>query len=131
MKYYTPEIEEFYVGFEFEVYTTQGTGHHNEIDLSSGKWKPFKLRDYWDLPEVRDSKFTNKTGIRVKYLDKEDIESLGFRHFQLSKYNLDPYSLERIGIDNKICIRYFGESIFYGKVKNISELRRLLIQLGL
>ncbi len=55
-KYYTPSIEEFHVGFEYEFF------HNNE-------WRKqtFSLIDGWPK-DLKDSK--------VKYLDQEDIEGL-------------------------------------------------------
>lgn len=74
-KYYTPSIEEFHVGFEYE---TKISSNHDE-------WMAIKIispnqslslcgtyRDDWELELVR----VDET--RVKYLDKEDIEELGF-----------------------------------------------------
>ena len=72
-KYYTPDISEFHVGFECEyevsdiwesiIIGIEGAGHYNDI------WC-FEFSDY--------SNAINTKSIRVKYLDKEDIESLGF-----------------------------------------------------
>ena len=57
--YYTPEISEFHVGFEYEVFD--------------------KLHNIWN----KENNFFLQQGdfkdeIRVKYLDQFDIESLGF-----------------------------------------------------
>jgi hypothetical protein len=66
-KYYTPEIEEFHVGFEYEIL--------NDPRTDNG----------WDK-EVVDENSTLKyfngehADYRVKYLDREDIESLGWLH---------------------------------------------------
>jgi hypothetical protein len=69
--YYTPEIEEFHVGFEYEWFdgsswnkVTQEIFDGGLFDNGDGE-HPFE----YQLSDV---------GIRVKYLDKEDIESLGF-----------------------------------------------------
>lgn len=67
-KYYTPEIEEFYVGFEFEM-----------LHVNSEEWLKKTVKGYKEIRyvELLPNKF------RVKYLDREDIESLGFEF----KYN--------------------------------------------
>jgi hypothetical protein len=138
-KYYTPSIEEFYVGFECEV-----------KDLS-GNFIPF---------------IHNKESIcfadifRVKYLDKEDIESLGFTH--LPKKSLkgltERFSIEglhkrlneeyddtmwwnvyleyspdikRVIIKGDISNGEYNEKFFEGVIKNKSELKVLLKQLGI
>lgn len=59
-KYYTPSIEEFHVGFEFEL-----------KDPITQIWVKFIFEE--------DKLWFIKSNIsRVKYLNKEDIESLGF-----------------------------------------------------
>lgn len=65
--YYTPKIEEFCIGFEYEQAL---------VDT------------YWNISEWKKTIFLQNTDFnnlikyinfnRVKYLDKEDIESLGF-----------------------------------------------------
>ena len=60
-KYYTPEIEEFHVGFEYEYkYNDKG-------------WTQKVYEPHFEVDKIEAEKYC-----RVKYLDKEDIESLGF-----------------------------------------------------
>ena len=64
-KYYIPEIEEFHVGFEVETMSSKTNDWVNytiTVDDCLGTW---------DI-------FLTKT--RIKYLDREDIESLGWKH---------------------------------------------------
>lgn len=75
-KYYTPKIEEFHVGFEYEYQDM--LPHGGSVDWFKGIFKTddsleliFKSNDWYDLP-------------RVKYLDREDIESLGFTYDKTS-----------------------------------------------
>ena len=93
--------------------------------------------------------------LRIKYLDKEDIESLGFKH----DYNIEPipnretcpvfegYILDRqleteeawelfLFEDNEVWIYYTkkcaGEGyVFKGNIKNISELKKVLTMLNI
>ena len=128
-KYYTPEIEEFHVGFEFE--------YRGGVDA---KWER-KVFTSWDNTEynswVRVSEnIPNSVApifYRVKYLDKEDIESLGwkplnekFDYFKLNTHKLC------LNTDNNICI-YDDcmDIVFNGTVKNKSELKRLMKQLSI
>ena len=71
-KYYTPTIEEFCVGFEYE--RMNGDKWCKDIispnDLCSG-------RD--GLENEFEEIYRKLRDVRVKYLDKEDIESLGFK----------------------------------------------------
>ena len=66
-KYYTPEIEEFHVGFEYEEQVEPGKWAWNTCHPNTFE----KLYD-WDSMDML------KIRTRVKYLDQEDIESLGF-----------------------------------------------------
>lgn len=73
-KYYIPEIEELYVGFECEILSSYG--------YQKGVWPKVLREDTltgFELAEIKDIlRTTNGTSIRVKYLDQEDIESLGW-----------------------------------------------------
>jgi hypothetical protein len=70
-KYYTPDLTEFRIGFECEKYNPILDGH--QIDVSKkGTWSKY-ITDKW-FPRIDPSWF------RVKYLDEEDIESIGFKH---------------------------------------------------
>lgn len=129
-KYYTPKIEEFHVGFEYEgLMTMRGHQSWSENDYSLNT----------DL-DVYDE-------LRVKYLDKEDIEELGFKHLKKSiddwfelegDFNLGSWTSYKIQIhygyhDHILSINAIdrpGEhKLFEGVIKNKSELIKLLIQL--
>lgn len=131
-KYYTPEIEEFCVGLEVEV---------NQIDSN---WKSYG----WEKEKV-EKDFNFKLAFeyiglyRIKYLDKQDIESFGFVE---DKSNSDQYrlNLELVKDDyiygvvlydtTQICIykyKHKEDIIFHGKIKNKTEFKKLLIQLGI
>jgi hypothetical protein len=120
--YYTPSIEEFHVGFEFEV-------------NCDNDWIKESL---YSNEQVNVLPFMNTNNIRVKYLDKEDIESLGWTDGEthgLSGYVLnyatdDSYQMY-YDKDNQFTQIYNWDSkiIFEGIIKNKSELKRLLKQL--
>jgi hypothetical protein len=94
-KYYTPTLEEFHIGFEYETYN-MSCGGYVIMDFSDGKytfetvkeptdhmWFKDKFRlpkmpidTVSDLKEI-DSRI-KENRIRVKYLDKEDLEDIGF-----------------------------------------------------
>ena len=136
-KYYTPEIEEFNVGFEYERIVS---GMEYGKTIYDGF---YSIRAYdWDTSIEEDIKDGE---IRVKYLDKEDIESLGWKfikqhpgttNFDFEKgecsLNFDPE------FGNKWNLRiYDGEdqdsefNYFSGYIKNKSELIKLLKQLSI
>jgi hypothetical protein len=121
-KYYTPTREEFCEGFLYEY---NGSKDLDLWNLMSHSYKTAEL-----FPEGAFS----GSKIRVKYLDREDIESLGFeKHKRIDNY----YMLDDLIIrlkNNKILIFQYDEYtidklLFEGTVKNKSELKRLLKQL--
>jgi hypothetical protein len=118
-KYYTPEIEEFHVGFEFE-YRNIG-----------GEWevRSYPVDSYVHITQS----LIDIDCIRVKYLDREDIESFGFdfkgywiREEEGSIYHNDLYGLTYFNGTKTICIwermqqGLEGENYFRGKIKNKS-----------
>jgi hypothetical protein len=130
-KYYTPEIEEFCIGFEYE------REDYGEEDV----WKKEILDFEYGWLEISQNFHKDK---RVKYLDQEDIESLGFKLDPIRSYfnyrnsfSLinEPYklSLDHIYNENRVILRahkvdYPTKTLFEGTIKNLSELRKLLKQ---
>ena len=121
--YYTPSIEEFHIGFEYKEY-----------QFLTKDWKTVKC-EFIKPDTTIDPKW-----FKVKYLDKEDIESLGWTDGEthgLSGYVLnyatdDSYQMY-YDKDNQFTQIYNWNSkiIFEGIIKNKSELKRLLKQLGI
>jgi len=130
-KYYIPSIEEFHVGFEYEIVLPQ-----------------------WEIQEFRSTimgvnedlyaieKCLKLNRIRVKYLYKEDIESLGFEetiddtegNTWYKKDRIKLCFVEGLNFNIEICDNYaskLNDTIFKGIVKNKSELKKLLKQLGI
>ncbi len=130
-KYYTPAIEEFYVGFEYEVFY-------------KGEWKKTSVphhsigSDF--IFEIKDVSHWN-TGPkpRVSYLTKEDIEAEGFEFikrydglsgmwrevFRKGDLVLDFYGDQKVLISNGMSYEDY-DCYFHGIVKNRSELRKIL-----
>lgn len=143
-KYYIPTVEEFYIGFEHEI-------------LYKGKFEPLTVTSWPDFEDIHYA--LNLDSVRVKYLDREDIESLGFKfkesakslndtssHFfdiytlandiQLSHYNWYTGSSDTDYIEHRgVRIIYLPDNVdmvmFRGNIKNKSELVKLLKQLGI
>ena len=129
-KYYIPEISEFFVGFEYER-------------MNGDKWENSEFSEndcYGTLAEGYENEFEeiNKgiRTVRVKYLDEEDIKSLGFIPGltwvkQHERYDKGEYCIQLIG-DGKITIyEYMGKVLFHGKIKNVSELKKVLQMLDI
>lgn len=149
--YYTPTIEEFHVGFEFEF---------SGLD---GHWKPYPFEKQiifknkeesginnglftleWVGNIFSESKLDLSQRLRVKYLDKEDIQSFGWvlkeeitrqQIYCFEKtINGDKYTLtlwEEVIPQIKIEVHDYYDIIHSVFIKNKSELKRLLKQLNI
>ena len=162
-KYYTPDIEEFHVGFEFEhniatitpaIFDFSKEGAVTRLDDKAEDiwdkkvWSAednmtwFNVKHFcdkpmeWSVPDI----------IRVKYLDTNDIESLGFKKSGLGsdKTTLKMFSGEGKELKGYWITHHFANQEteivdtrlefhlmkFSGKIKNKSELKRILKQIG-
>ncbi len=138
-KYYTPELEEFHVGFEFESKrgAYDGTVKTKE-QFDNEKWQ-YDFCSEGEFPYIeRALTGTNsKNGlchIRVKYLDREDIEGSGFKQGKLPyQFFSDLLTMIKLAKDEtySISANVDDQCLFYGKIKNKSELKKLLKQLGI
>jgi hypothetical protein len=146
-KYYIPSIEEFHVGFEYERVSYGGKLLPGSPIIK--EWhKEILSDDAFDWNDVTDVYNEGKqcTDIRVKCLDQSDIESLGFLQHSESKYHYfkggertykdyiyeishreDSHFTQVIANTNP----KFSRLLFEGTIKNISELKVLLKQLGI
>ena len=144
-KYYKPELDEIYTAPDL-FYTGEGL-FSDKILIN-----PFLYRSKEVSFDLRD--VLNLNIVLVKYLDKEDIESFGFI---CTGYNSDGYKFQNIiddylfydidynPEDSELIIEKFYQSkliahktgeynsntLFHGFIKNKSELKVLLKQLGL
>jgi len=125
-KYYTPELEELYIGFEYQQFS------HLE-----GKWNDMIL-DYVHFITILEEEESDwsEHHIRVKYLDREDIASLGFEHlgsgwFEKDIYRIRKWSEQEIDVYlwHTLDASMPEHLIFRGEIKNRSELKQLLKQL--
>lgn len=132
-KYYTPDISEFHIGFEYEWF-----------DDETKKWVKEPTPEEISLEDYQGQ----ESWYRVKYLDREDIESLGFRYcgsdkdgksfenyskeeWYLHHYNYHPE--EEVDLQVRIFHQTpkYSHKTFNGIIKNKSELERILKQLGI
>lgn len=175
-KYYTPNVEEFYIGFEYQIkdpavrdwdkeFACKEDFLGHDISCNPGDYykinfgwvnKIFQINDSISKDDINYIQINNilepkLTDFRVKYLDQEDIESLGFilkgksidLWFERKKIYLrdDGHHLQNIKLQYgkhdqrlKITFHYTAgeEQIhFEGTIKNKSELKKLLKQLGI
>ncbi len=124
-KYYTPSIEEFHVGFEYET----------SLKDNPNKWNKRSFSIYTDGIILNDS-LQGKCEMvsRVKYLDKSDIESCGWEFTDKGIF-IGNDSLTWITENNKshIGIRNVltHEVFFNGTIKNKSELKKIMKQINI
>ena len=166
-KYYTPTIEEFCEGFQYEK-RVNTVGEEVEAYFAldgeivkipnyvctEEDWagKEFSLSN---SKEQDIEKLLEEGRLRVKYLDREDIEGFGFKHMGDDRdgKNLIHYQKElkdalwviydyryRLNEDAKeaeLPIRIFKadprywDNVFLGTIKNKHELKRVLTMLGI
>jgi len=140
-KYYTPELSEFYIGFEFYEENIGGDLVQKTIGSVSMLLKINK-----ELNEFKDEE-DEEQPIRVKYLDREDIESLGFidsdwivpkagGSWRIIVRNFDLPCERIVTVLTKNHVRDgsgdFKElpMLYRAKIKNKSELEKILKQIG-
>ena len=117
--YYTPEISEFHVGFEYEEY-----------QFLERNWKIVKC-EFIKPDTIIDPKW-----FRVKTLDQSDIESLGWR-FGTNDYvfpenkNVTYGQYKLLFNNNELEIIHLSGTLFRGIIKNKSELIKLMQQLNI
>jgi|GEM_PF-2795386 len=143
--YYTPKAQEFYHGFEYERKDSNDKWHPKKFDLEND-WQDIAVEMYASVSHY----------IRVKHLDRTDIEGEGWRNkvddiFTIGVTDLDPeiespfYLLAKtkMGKDNEYIIWNMFEGgyikdaidkskvIFYGTILNKSELKFQMARLGI
>ena len=135
-KYYTPSLDEFYVGFEYQKYIPS---YKDYVTITVNKVDITSIPNYY-------SSGVDDTCLRIKYLDQEDIESLGWipgianiEGKEIDCYGINNIVITSITKDHKLDISYIStiggksslQRIFRGVVKNKSELKKLMKQLGI
>lgn len=124
-KYYQPKIEEFHEGFLYQEM------------LSDKTWMDMKFEVEYGYPPIEHT--------RVKHLNQEDIESVGWDEDFESKgrFTLGEYVLYRFRNDGLLTIKkgysyekhgtsFYGfDILFEGTIKNKSQLMQVMEMLGI
>ena len=146
-EYYTPSIEEFHPGFEYEISNYMLVGTLRIRPKEEWFKEVFNNHSVYklDLIEYILKMGTEKI-VRVKYLDKADIKELGItlNEWFISKgdiggtWKITAPGLESsptIYIHSRDFIRNgsgdYTTSVMRFKIKNISELKVILKQVGI
>jgi hypothetical protein len=138
--YYAPSTEDFYYGFEFEVYNDP---HKYCIEGQSEGWKQISMGMGGLGNIINIQKLILDKQIRVKFLDAQDILDLGYnatfsgycikdrifiQHVPVSEFN----NIPSIRIYKSSTLRGgFDREYFVGTVKNKSELKKIISQISL
>lgn len=138
-KYYTPTTEEFHIGFEYEMF------EDFDVPFAEKAWHKliYGINGTHNPETLTYPLGGNMDNIRVKYLDREDIESLGWEHDMTTKKDGEHYNIGHtmtvrywfmIHKENHIHIWDANSRLggtFIGILKNKSELKRIMNQLNI
>lgn len=162
-KYYTPELEEFHYGFEYQLF------EDFDVPGEEKKWHDMEFglhgTDNPESPACLSTCQIEFNLVRVKHLDREDIEELGFVFNETTTQAMggdsgavmafDMLNMEMPRGSRNILENFYmtyavptnwvliwnvskmlnsddiNHTRFCGKVKNKSELKRILNQIGL
>lgn len=146
-KYYTPDIEDLFVGYECEMQWSCGY---------DPTWTPYTIRvtdeegAYGEIGFTFDMLDDGASAVRTKYLSQEDIEGLGWEYDEDSirqlpllrfvKYESgrvcnalwldeDEHTIDIIENNFNGGGGYF--TIFKGECKSINELRKIMKMIGI
>lgn len=123
-KYYTPKMSDFHLGFEFEE------------KIAEDIWHPRTFLFKWFKEDII-LKLLDKNKIRVKHLDREDIESLKWKYISKYEYkkektnHLFNYELYISKNNQIIYINHGQRTLFEGAIKNKSELKKIMQMLNI
>jgi hypothetical protein len=135
-KYYTPKIEELHVGFEIQLQ-----------NIENAQWGTYEIVSGDNISELYTE---NIDWLRVKFLDREDIESLGWKYTGKSidvwfvmegDFNMGSWTSYKVTLqyglqDHRVRVNMYdtgveGPNSFLGVVKNKSELKKLMEMIGI
>lgn len=137
--YYSPSIREFHIDFRYESYEfnddTMEMEWRKRVFPEDGLCTTDKSGDP-NLVELFYS--TLKEDTRVKYLDQQDIEELGWIETPLPLTDRKSYYrlyFKLVVSEKGIHIFEIKDegnfTLFFGQIRNFSELRRVMIQIGI
>ena len=143
--FYTPTVEDFHVGLRYEYCDNYHDMNPSEPD--GDFWRKYVLPNdvYFEEPPCPFGYYQeNKpmTHFRIKYLDRQDIEELGWEFWGENK---DPqFVTYRHSGGYKMVVSEKGfhifstnlngsgkETLFFGEIKCYNELKKLMIQLNI
>jgi hypothetical protein len=125
-KYYTPNIREFHVGFEYQW--------RNKDGFPNNEWQHGEIKDLVQITDIHNSIYE----LRIKFLDEVDIEGVGWKRKVISGnsgfwYNGD-ITIQYSMTTHRMYITQADEDknnlvLFLGTIRNKSEFMRIMEQL--
>ena len=136
LKYYTPEIEDIRVGYEYEYKTHNGVNYSKE-EFDKLPWEKgiYGFNDFPYVERTMKGRMQFQT-VRVPYLTKEQIEAEGWKQmpppiisiskeFRNIPFIKNGYRLDYNLNSNQLSITVNEQFLFYGECKSINELRTI------
>ncbi len=131
-KYFTPDIEDFYIGYEYERFVPRANATEEEC------WEKLVMSvNYLSLDDI-DNEIMEKE-IRVPYLTKEQIEAEGWKFdYNLGDFDYyiktvndkEEYELE-FCYKERININIWKRTLYHGECKDINTFRKIIKLLGI
>jgi len=135
-KYYIPEIEDIFIGYECEIYEQSTTKLIKKID-----WHKVKVyignSEYGETAAINKiPNYLKQNKVRVSYLTKEQIIAEGWKDITLPESYSEHFMKNNCKIQwlpNKkgIYIAQDLEIIYKGFCKSINEFRKIIKMLGI
>lgn len=133
-KYYTPNLEDIYYGYKMQ-WLQKANGNAfvlDGVDIDTWQNWDYHFQGY-SVNGLRNMIADKR--IRTKYLDKEDIESLGWK--EMLTNNIDDnecvYRIGNVDLDYNLDIHWLHiadridyDKCFKGKCKSINELKKIM-----
>lgn len=157
-KYFTPDIEDFYVGVVYEKYSQGlqidefGRFLPEETRDNEVKWREGVIKYPSDIVHLKIA--LDKETVRIPYLTKEQIEAEGWTSF-ITEYEGDIvpekmtytffredrnymlgwwFNINKITLiikDPSLVLDYYTEPTFRGECKDINTFRKIIKLLGI
>ena len=142
-RYYKPELKELCIGFKCEYLHD----HYSGSAVPKNEWRDIWKEIIFDRQKIVEwLMYEPIHPLRIKYIDKDDIEKLGWKYkddrgmsenygylFQIPQKEFEQgyYKLRFWYNSNRICIDAMQGKIFDGTIKNKSELIKVMEMLGI
>jgi len=128
-KYFTPDIEDICIGYEYEQLVTPLS---ESLSKSEPEWMKCKFPDPFTIDRIL-LLYERKEQLRVPYLTKEQIEAEGWKFdynlgdfdYYIKIVNDTEYELE-FCYKERININRYKFTLYHGECKDINTFRKII-----